>query len=233
MVLYAMASIILYQWSDSSIILGVIALSMIPYCLKMWYYLIQHYVIKFVSDLRLFYLGTAVSSTNITDRHSITEILLKVALNTKMVLYAMASIILYQWSDSSIILGVIALSMIPYCLKMWYCFLDTASKHAIQSFSDTLRAEVADDNIHVCVVNPGYIRTNLSHNFESRSGQVYLIQHYGIKFVSDLRPFYLGTAVSSTNITDRHSITEILLKVATTTSPNHNQILVHVSRCII
>ena len=42
-------------------------------------YLIQHYVIKFVSDLRQ---GTPVSTTNKTDRHNIAEILLKVALNT-------------------------------------------------------------------------------------------------------------------------------------------------------
>jgi len=50
-------------------------------------YSIQHYVIKFVSDLqvatgRWFSLGTPVSSTNKTDRHDITEIVLKVALNT-------------------------------------------------------------------------------------------------------------------------------------------------------
>jgi hypothetical protein len=38
-------------------------------------YSIQHYVIKFVSDLR------QVSSINKTNRHDITEILLKVALN--------------------------------------------------------------------------------------------------------------------------------------------------------
>jgi hypothetical protein len=42
-------------------------------------YLIQHYVIKFASDLQWF---SPVSSTNKTDRHYITEILLKVALNT-------------------------------------------------------------------------------------------------------------------------------------------------------
>ena len=44
-----------------------------------------HYVIKFVSDLRQvrwFSPGTPVFSTNKTDRHDITEILLKVALNT-------------------------------------------------------------------------------------------------------------------------------------------------------
>ena len=44
-------------------------------------YSIQQYEIKHVSDLRLFFLGTPVSSTNTTDRHDITEILLKVALN--------------------------------------------------------------------------------------------------------------------------------------------------------
>jgi hypothetical protein len=42
---------------------------------------IQHYVIKFVSD-RWFSLGTPVSPANKTDRHDITEILLKVTLNT-------------------------------------------------------------------------------------------------------------------------------------------------------
>jgi hypothetical protein len=47
---------------------------------------IQHYVIKFVCDIatgQWFSLGTLVSSTNKTDHHDITEILLKVALNTK------------------------------------------------------------------------------------------------------------------------------------------------------
>ena len=46
---------------------------------------VQHYVIKFVSDLRQvggFFPGTPVSSANKTDRHHITEILLKVVLNT-------------------------------------------------------------------------------------------------------------------------------------------------------
>ena len=44
----------------------------------------EHYVIKFVSDLRQVcgFPRTPVSSTNKTDCHNITEILLKVALNT-------------------------------------------------------------------------------------------------------------------------------------------------------
>ena len=45
---------------------------------------IQHYVIKFVSDSWQVgdFPGTPVSSTNKTDSHNITEIVLKVALNT-------------------------------------------------------------------------------------------------------------------------------------------------------
>jgi len=58
--------------------------------------------------------------------------------------------------------------------------------------------------------------------------EVYSLQHYVIMFVNDLRQigvFFSGTAVSSTNNTDRHDIDEILLKVALktitlTTSPN-------------
>ena len=45
----------------------------------------QHYVIWFVSDLRRvggFLGGTPISSIHKTDRHDVTEILLKVALNT-------------------------------------------------------------------------------------------------------------------------------------------------------
>ena len=47
-------------------------------------------------------------------------------------------------------------------------------------------------------------------------GEVYSIQLCVRKFVSELRPvgdFLRGTSVSSTNKTNRHDITEILLKV--------------------
>ena len=43
-------------------------------------YSIKHYVLLFVSDLRQ--VGAPVSSTNKNDRRDITELLLKVALNT-------------------------------------------------------------------------------------------------------------------------------------------------------
>jgi hypothetical protein len=51
-------------------------------------------------------------------------------------------------------------------------------------------------------------------------GEAYMLQHYVIKFVSDLWPvggFFPDTLVSSTNKTDCHNVTEILLKVALNT----------------
>ena len=66
-------------------------------------------------------------------------------------------------------------------------------------------------------------------------GEVYSIKYYVIRFVSDLqqvgRRFSLGTPVSSTNKTDRHEVTEILLKVALNTinqtNPIHSSLIPH------
>ncbi|KAL3877684.1 hypothetical protein ACJMK2_035353 [Sinanodonta woodiana] len=48
-----------------------------------------------------------------------------------------------------------------------------ASKHAFQAFFDSLRAEIHDRNVHVCVVSPGYIQTNLSQNAICGDGSKY------------------------------------------------------------
>lgn len=48
-----------------------------------------------------------------------------------------------------------------------------ASKHALQAFSDSLRAEVNHHNVDVTVVNPGYIRTSLSMNALTGRGEKY------------------------------------------------------------
>ncbi|KAF5287079.1 hypothetical protein FQA39_LY16064 [Lamprigera yunnana] len=45
-----------------------------------------------------------------------------------------------------------------------------ASKHAIQAFSDSLRAEISEDGIYVTVVSPGYVHTSLSLNALTESG---------------------------------------------------------------
>ncbi|KAJ6659728.1 hypothetical protein lerEdw1_018443 [Lerista edwardsae] len=49
----------------------------------------------------------------------------------------------------------------------------SASKHATQAFFDCLRAEVAEYNIKVTVVSPGYIQTNLSLNAITADGSQY------------------------------------------------------------
>lgn len=56
-----------------------------------------------------------------------------------------------------------------------FCTLwtDAASKHATQAYFDCLRAEVERCGIHVSVISPGYIRTNLSVNAVTGDGSKY------------------------------------------------------------
>lgn len=49
----------------------------------------------------------------------------------------------------------------------------SASKHALQAFCDSLRAEVAPHNIQVLSVSPGYINTALSLNALTGTGRAY------------------------------------------------------------
>jgi dehydrogenase/reductase SDR family protein 7B len=49
----------------------------------------------------------------------------------------------------------------------------SASKHALQAFCDSLRAEVAEHNVKVTVISPGYINTALSLNALTGSGSTY------------------------------------------------------------
>jgi dehydrogenase/reductase SDR family member 7B len=46
-----------------------------------------------------------------------------------------------------------------------------AAKHALHGYFDCLRAEVWKDNIKVTVITPGYIRTNVSLNAVTASGE--------------------------------------------------------------
>lgn len=49
----------------------------------------------------------------------------------------------------------------------------TASKHALQALADSLRAELADLGIKVTVVSPGYVKTQLSMNALTGTGDNY------------------------------------------------------------
>ena len=80
-------------------------------------YLIQQYVIKFVSYLRQvwwFFPSTPVSSTNKTDRHDIAEILLKVALNTITLSYIKEGKHHLYPLPMDTILGI----------RIFYCYID-------------------------------------------------------------------------------------------------------------
>lgn len=48
-----------------------------------------------------------------------------------------------------------------------------ASKHALQAFCDSLRAEMSDNNIKVTLISPGHINTSLSLNALTGSGANY------------------------------------------------------------
>ncbi|KZC13256.1 Dehydrogenase/reductase SDR family protein 7-like [Dufourea novaeangliae] len=48
-----------------------------------------------------------------------------------------------------------------------------ASKHALQAWCDSCRAELADQNIKVTVISPGYVQTALSLNALTGTGQIY------------------------------------------------------------
>jgi hypothetical protein len=63
-----------------------------------------------------------------------------------------------------------------------------------------------NEEIRSFIYTPGFEK-NIDMYIKSRLGDMYSIQYYVIKFSP-------GTPVSSTNKTDRHDITDILLKVA-------------------
>lgn len=46
-----------------------------------------------------------------------------------------------------------------------------ASKHAMQAFGDCLRSEMRQHNINVSVVSPGYVKTAVSMNALTASGE--------------------------------------------------------------
>lgn len=68
---------------------------------------------------------------------------------------------------------IVAISSVQGKIGLPFRSAYAASKHATQAFFDSLLSEVAQYNVHVCVVSPGYIRTNLSMNALTGTGAVY------------------------------------------------------------
>ena len=55
----------------------------------------------------------------------------------------------------------------------------SASKHALQGYFDSLRAEMTNDNINITVVSPGRIHTNISLNAIEKNGQRHGVMDQG------------------------------------------------------
>jgi dehydrogenase/reductase SDR family member 7B len=64
-----------------------------------------------------------------------------------------------QNSGSITVISSIA-GLIGFPLRTGYC----ASKHAIKGYLETLQSELLKTNIHICIVYPGRINTNISKN---------------------------------------------------------------------
>lgn len=68
---------------------------------------------------------------------------------------------------------IVAVGSVQGRISQAYRSAYAASKHALQAYFDCLRAEMSSRNIHVCVVSPGYIQTNLSKNAVCGDGSTY------------------------------------------------------------
>ena len=74
---------------------------------------------------------------------------------------------------------IVNISSLQGCVALPERSAYSASKHALQAFSDSLRAEMrsSGQNVHVMVVNPGYVRTNLSLNARTGDGSLHNSKH--------------------------------------------------------
>ncbi|XP_078045594.1 dehydrogenase/reductase SDR family protein 7-like [Augochlora pura] len=68
---------------------------------------------------------------------------------------------------------IVCVSSVQGKIAIPYRSAYAASKHALEAWCDSCRAELADQNIKVNVISPGYVRTALSLNALTGNGQVY------------------------------------------------------------
>ncbi|XP_062840807.1 dehydrogenase/reductase SDR family member 7B [Trichomycterus rosablanca] len=68
---------------------------------------------------------------------------------------------------------IVVISSVQGKIAIPYRSAYAASKHATQAYFDCLRAEVERFGLHVSVVSPGYIKTNLSVNAVTGTGSKY------------------------------------------------------------
>ena len=142
-------------------------------------YLIQHYVNKpcwWPAAGLWFSLGTPVSSTNKTDCHNITEILLKVALNT-ITLTPNIRLAILKWThhDQSFIKGTICFCYVRYT-KETYTFL-TQITHVKSCYQIGIKLE-APRSLYS---SPGY-NNNISQKNFITSVALVIVDPFSKKF---------------------------------------------------
>ncbi|XP_034937980.1 dehydrogenase/reductase SDR family protein 7-like [Chelonus insularis] len=86
---------------------------------------------------------------------------------------------------------IVCISSVQGKMGIPYRSAYSASKHALQAWCDCLRAELFDTNILVSVISPGYIKTSLSLNAVTETGENYgqmdksTLEGYSSEYVAD------------------------------------------------
>ncbi|XP_063972410.1 dehydrogenase/reductase SDR family protein 7-like [Diachasmimorpha longicaudata] len=80
-----------------------------------------------------------------------------------------------------------------------------ASKHALGAWCDSARAELAESNIKITVVNPGYIKTDLSLNALTGSGDKYGVMDKTIQ--QGYSPKYVAEEILSATLRESSEVT--------------------------
>ena len=137
--------------------------------------------------------------------------------------------IIYYWSNPLVWMRMVVFYVI--CMSCLTCLLLKVVFNTITLTHVYPKGQLGGRHSHDCMV-VGFTTTYAIHayhhwscEYKSRSDEVYSIQHYVIKFDSEFVTdhwFSPDIPVPSTNKTDCHNITEILLKVVlnTITHPN-------------
>ncbi|XP_060063393.1 dehydrogenase/reductase SDR family protein 7-like isoform X2 [Ylistrum balloti] len=100
--------------------------------------------------------------------------------------------------------SIVGISSIQGRIAIPYRSSYAASKHAFHAFHDSLKAEVADSNIDVCVVCPSYIKTNLSKNAVTGDGSPYGLVEKEI--ANGMEPEYVARQIFLSVIEQRDEV---------------------------
>lgn len=99
---------------------------------------------------------------------------------------------------------IVSVSSVQGLMAIPYRSAYSASKFALQAFCDTVRSEVANHNVKMTVVSPGYIRTSLSLNAVTGDGKLYGVMDSST--ASGYSPEYVATQVVEAILGDKAEI---------------------------